>query len=134
MIQMTLSLLTSRATQPDAIQVAKIPIVAPIETGPVYARNDLVNVSETAQDAGIPYKMAITGELYDRLQRCHPGDPYENEVALWDVLWLGEFERTLNVLVSAFTFRAIIPSTEGENESIRLRYIAGDPAVIEIAH
>ena len=132
MIQMTLSLLISRATPPDTTQTSRIPVASPIETASVYARSDLVDVSETAQDAGIPYKMAITGELYDRLQRCHPGDPYENEVVLWDVLWLGEFERTINMLVSAFTFIATIPSTKGENESIRLRYVAGDPAVIEM--
>ncbi len=132
MIQMTLSLLTSRSTPLDATQTSRIPVASPIETASVYARSDLVDVSETAQDAGIPYKMAITGELYDRLQRCYPGDPYENEVALWDVLWLGEFERTINMLVSAFTFMAAIPSKNGGNECIRLRYVAGDPAVIEM--
>jgi hypothetical protein len=93
-----------------------------------------VDVSETAQDAGIPYKIAITGELYDRLQRCHPGDPYENEVALWDVLWLAAFERALNALVPAFAFAATIPCANGGNETIRLRYMSGDPVVIEIAH
>ena len=112
MIQMTLSLFPSRAIQSDVIPTPKVPVAAPIETELVYARSDLVDVSETAQDVGIPYKMAITGEFYDRLQRCHPGDPYENEVVLWDVLWLGEFERTLNVLVLAFTFTAAIPSTK----------------------
>jgi len=61
--------------------------------------------SDTAQDAGISHKMAIiTGELYDRLQRRHPGDLYENEVVLWNVLWLAEFEQTLNIPVPAFTF------------------------------
>ncbi len=134
MIQMSLSLLAPHVTRPNATPTLKIHLAAPIETWSVYARSDLVDVSETAQDAGIPYKMAVTGELYDRLQRCHPGDPYENEVVLWDVLWLGEFERTLNVLVPAFVFIAAIPSTNGENESIRLRYVAGDPVVIEIAH
>src|SRR5688572_5294576 len=127
MIQMTLSLLTSRATPPNATQTSRLPAASPIETASVYARSDLVDVSATAQDVGIPYKMAVTGELYDRLQRCHPGDPYENEVVLWDVLWVGEFERTLNILVSAFVFIATIPSTNGGNECIRLRYVAGDP-------
>lgn len=131
MIQMSLSMLVIR---PDAIQTPKSSAVIPMKIGPTYTRSDLVDVSETAQDAGIPYKMAVTGELYDRLQRCHPGDPYENEVVLWDVLWLGEFEHTLNMFVPAFTFTTTIPSTKGENESIRLHYVAGDPVVIEIAH
>ena len=134
MIQMALSLLPTVAVRPDVIQIPKISVAAPIATGLVYTRSDLVDVSETAQDAGIPYKMAVTGELYERLQRCHPGDPYENEVVLWDVLWLGEFERTLNMFVPVFTFTAAIPSKNGESESIRLRYVAGNSVVIEIAH
>lgn len=131
MLQMSLNLLA-----PGKTQVSNLPPKAILKasTKLVFDRADLVDVTETAQDAGIPYKMAVTGELYDRLQRCHPGDPYENEIALWDVLWLGEFERTLNLLVSAFVFTATVPSTHGENERIRLRYVAGDPAVIEIAH
>lgn len=134
MIQMSFNLLTLQAVQPDVFQTSRIPVAAPINIRPVYPRSDLVDVSETAQDAGVPYKMAVTGELYDRLQRCHPGDPYENGVVLWDVLWLGEFERTLNTLVPAFVFTATIPSTNCKGESIRLRFVAGDPTVIEIAH
>ena len=135
-MQMTIeSLLPLQTTQPPIMLNVDVPAVVLIEeTSSICNQTDLVDVSQTAQDAGIPYKMAITGELYDRLQRCHPRDPYESEVVLWDVLWLGEFERTLNALVPAFTFTATIPSTKGEKESIRLRYVAGDPTVIEIAH
>ena len=135
MIQMTLGILVPpRNTRPDVILTSKTPIAAPIAVGSISKITDLVDVSEAAQDAGIPYKMAITDELYERLQRCHPGDPYENEVVLWNVLWLGEFERTLNALVPAFAFTATLPYTDGGNECIRLRFIAGDPGVIEIAH
>jgi hypothetical protein len=127
MMQMTLeSLLSLQATQYPVL-----PTVAQ-EIRTIHIQSDLVDVSETAQDAGIPYKIAVSSELYERLQRCYPDDPYENEVVLWDVLWLGEFERTLNMLASAFTFTATIPSTNGGNECIRLRYVAGDPAVIEM--
>jgi hypothetical protein len=133
MIQMTLSLLATRATRPDIVQTPEIPVAASIADGSISKITDLVDVSEAAQDAGIPYKMAITNELYERLQRCHPGDLYENEVVLWNVLWLGEFERTLNSLVPAFAFTATLPSANGGNECTRLRYVAGDPAVIEMA-
>jgi hypothetical protein len=133
MIQMTLSLLATRVTRPDIVQTPEIPVDTPAQTGSVWSQSDPIDVSQTAQDAGIPYKIAITGDLYDRLQRCHPGDPYENEVVLWDVLWLGEFEHTLNSLVPAFAFTATIPCANGETECVRLRYIAGDPVVIEMA-
>lgn len=127
MMQMTLeSLFSLQAIRPPIIPTATQ------ETRSIHIQSDLVDVSETAQDAGIPYKIAVSSKLYERLQRCYPNDPYENEVVLWDVLWLGEFERTLNMLASVFTFTAIIPSTNGGNECIRLRYVAGDPAVIEM--
>jgi len=131
-MQMTFDGLFLLQTTPHpAILTTDVPIP---KTRSIYTPSDLVDVSETAQDAGISYKMAVTGELYERLQRCRLGDPYENDVVLWDVLWLGEFERTLNMFVPAFTFTAAIPSKNGESESIGLRYVAGDPAVIEIAH
>lgn len=127
MMQMTLeSLLSLQATRHPVIPTATQ------ETRSIRIQSDLVDVSDTAQDAGIPYKIAVSSKLYERLQRCYPNDPYENEVVLWDLLWLGEFERTLNMLTSAFTFTATIPSTNGGNECIRLRYVAGDPVVIEM--
>jgi hypothetical protein len=121
MIQMTLSLL---ATDTGASTGTRL----------ICNQSDLVDVSETAQDAGISHKMAVSNELYDLLQRCHPGDPYENEVVLWDILWLAEFEYTLDALVPVFAFTTTIPYMNGENECIRLRYVAGDPVAIEIAH
>ncbi len=91
-----------------------------------------MDVSEIAQDAGITHKMAVTTELYDRLQRCHPGDQYENEVVLWEVLWLAEFGRTLNAPTPVFAFIAAIPGAGGDGENTRLRYTASDPAVLEM--
>ena len=132
MMQMTFDgLLLLQTTRPPVMPTTDVPIQ---KTRLICTQSDLVDVSETAQDAGIPYKMAVTGELYERLQHCHPGDPYEYEVVLWDVLWLAAFERTLNAFVPAFAFAATIPCTNGGNETIRLRYLAGDPAVIEITH
>jgi hypothetical protein len=130
MMQMTFDGLLLQTTQIPVMPTADVPIQ---KTRLIYTPSDLVDVSETAQDAGIPYKITVTGELYERLRRCHPGDPYENEVVLWDVLWLTAFERTLNAFVPAFAFAATIPCANGGNETIRLRYLAGDPAVIEIA-
>ena len=91
-----------------------------------FARQS-VDVSEQAQDAGIRYRVSMSADLFDLLQRCHPGDPYESEIALWDVLMLAEFEHTLNMLVPAFTFTAKIGAGE-----YRLRFNAGDPVHIEI--
>ena len=89
----------------------------------------IVNVSEQARDAGILYRVSISTELHDILLRCHPGDRYESEIVLWNVLMLAEFEHTLNMMVPAFTFTATICDL-----NYRLRFIAGDPALIEIVH
>jgi hypothetical protein len=89
----------------------------------------IVDVSEQARDAGILYRVSMSSELHDILLRCHPGDHYESEIVLWNVLMLAEFEHTLNMLVPAFTFTATICDLD-----YRLRFIAGDPVLIEIAH
>jgi hypothetical protein len=127
MMQMTLES-QLQATRPPVI------LTAAQETRSIHIQSDLVDVSETAQDAGIPYKIAVSSELYERMQHCSPNDPYENEVVLWNVLSLAAFERTLNALVPAFAFSAIVPCANGGNETIRLRYVVGDPVVIGIAH
>jgi len=89
----------------------------------------IVDVSEQARDAGILYRVSMSSELHDILLHCHPGDRYESEIVLWNVLMLAEFEHMLNMLVPAFTFTATICDLD-----YRLRFIAGDPVLIEIAH
>ena len=90
---------------------------------------EIVDVSEQARDAGILYRVSMSTELHDLLLRCHPGDRYESEIVLWNVLMLAEFEHTLNMLVPAFTFTATICDT-----NYRLRFITGDPVLIEIVN
>ena len=89
----------------------------------------IVDVSEQAQDAGILYRVSMSVELNDILLRCHPGDRYESEIVLWNVLMLAEFEHTLNMLVRSFAFTETIGDT-----NYRLRFTAGDPVLIEIVH
>jgi hypothetical protein len=89
----------------------------------------IVDVSEQARDPGILYRVSMSVELHDILLCCHPGDRYECEIVLWDVLMLAEFEHTLNMLVPAFTFTATIWDLD-----YRLRFTAGDPVLIEIVN
>lgn len=135
MVQLSLEgLLPPHGCQSEQVQTPNASATTSYETGSNHhGHTDLVDVSETAQDAGISHKIAITTELYDRLQHCYPGDPYENEVVLWEVLWLAGFEHTLNLSAPMFAFIATIPCSGGMNENTRLRYRAGDPAILEIA-
>ena len=81
----------------------------------------------------MPCKVSISTELLDTLRWAHPGDPYESEAVLWDILILAKFEQSLNLQVPVFTFTASIRSHTG-SEELRLRYTAGDPVLIEISH
>ncbi len=134
MVQMTFEgILSLYSPQSETTRTLKAPVAASIETGSIDDnRTDLVDVSDTAHDAGIKHKMAVTIELYERLQRCYPNDPYENEVVLWEVLWLAGFEHILNAPIPVFAFIAAIPCAGSEDENARLRYTAGDPAILEI--
>lgn len=129
MIQMTLeNLLLLQATPPP------VRLTTTQESRSFHIPSDLVDVSDTAQDVGILYRIAISSELHERLQRCYPNDPYENEVVLWNILSLAAFERTLNALAPTLAFSDTVPCTAGGDEIIRLRYVAGDPVVLEIVH
>ena len=81
----------------------------------------------------MPCKVSISTELLDTLRCANTGDPYESEAVLCDILMLAKFEQSLNPRVPIFTFAASI-RTQAGSEELRLRYTAGDPVLIEIAH
>lgn len=133
MVQMTFEgFLPHTNPQSETIQTSKTSAATSSKAEAIVGQTELVDVSDTAHEVGITHKMAVTIELYDRLQRCYPNDPYKNDAVLWEILWLANFERTLNDPDPIFAFIAAIPCASGDQENARLRYREGDPAILEM--
>src|SRR5262245_24346626 len=87
----------------------------------------LVDVSETAREAGIRYPTALTRAVWERYVRVPPGAGAPDEAGrLWDIVWRMRWAiRAAKADLSAFHFRLHVRNANGRPELVTLKALCG---------
>jgi len=84
----------------------------------------LVDVSETAQEAGITFPVAMTRRLWDEYITPDPRAVWQSEAGrLWDVLWM--FRLACRRGGDRIIFKVIFVMKKAQRRTIRLKALCG---------
>ncbi len=87
----------------------------------------LVDVTETAKEAGIRFPVAITGTAYGKYVTVPEGVTGQDERGrLWDILWmLRDAVRRSRWEASTILYSLLVQNDEGEPKPVTLKAVCG---------
>jgi hypothetical protein len=86
----------------------------------------LIDVSETAQEAGIRYPIALTRSVWCKYVEVPPAVPWQDERGrLWDILWMLRYGIQQSKNESLILFTLHVQNTEGPPQPVQLKAVCG---------
>lgn len=88
----------------------------------------LVDVTETAKEAGIRYPTAVTSAVWAVYVRVPEEVPWQDEQGrLWDVLWMLRIAASLSndSLTDVLLYRLCVQNDESEPKEVTLKAVCG---------
>ena len=84
----------------------------------------LVDVSETAKEAGIVFPTAVTKSVWERHVRVPDAVDWQDEGGrLWDVLWM--FRCAANQKTDRLEYQLLVQNAPNEHELVTLKAVCG---------
>jgi hypothetical protein len=86
----------------------------------------LVDVSETAREAGITFPTALTRSVWCKYVEVPPEVPWQDEKGrLWDILWMLRYAIRQSKNESLLMFTLYVQNLEGPPQPVQLKAICG---------
>ena len=129
--------MTKQLTLPEPTELPEDPFFGPViyayTRAQAIADGVLVDVTETAKEAGFKLPVVITEALHSRLTptKADQGLGQDYDGRLWDVLWIADFTIKLaDPGTDTVTFTVILQEIEArrgepQNTDLRLRAVCG---------